>query len=113
VHRPVDWFKPSTFRIAEIETATVLIINPKQARQAPAGLAVSNLGEEQGVLTAWADKLGAEDGISTYFSAPTAKILTIDDRARFKASLERVVARYSWDNAFVVENNLQGGKGRQ
>jgi hypothetical protein len=50
VRRPIDWSRPSTFRIAEIETATVLLINPTQARQAPAGLGVSNLAEEQGVL---------------------------------------------------------------
>jgi hypothetical protein len=107
VHRPIDWARPSTFRIAEIENATVLLINPEQVRQAPAGVVVSNLGEEQGVLTAWADKLGADDGVSIVFSAPTAKILTINDRARLEASLHGVIAEYFWDDTFMTQNGLQ------
>jgi hypothetical protein len=113
VHRPIDWLRPSTFRVDEIRSATVLLINPEQARQAPAGFVVSNLNEERGVLTAWADKLNAEDGVSNFFSAPTAKILTINDRAKFEASLDRVLARYSWDHTFAVENSLQSGKGQK
>jgi hypothetical protein len=107
VHRPIDWVRPSTFRIAEIETSTVLLINPEQASGAPPGIAVSNLGEEQGILTAWADKLSADDGVSVFFSAPTAKILNIDDRAKFQLSLERALTKYSWDKTFVAENGLQ------
>jgi hypothetical protein len=107
VHRPVDWVRPSTFRVDEIKNATVFLINPEQARQAPGGFVISNFRDEQGVLTAWADRLNADDGVSIFFSAPTAKILMIIDHAKLEASLERVLARYSWDNTFAAANGIR------
>lgn len=106
MHRPIDWVRPSTFRIAEIAAAEVLLINPKQAWQAPAGSVVHSLYEEQGVLTAWADKLGASDGVATFFSAPSTKILNIVEPVKFRESLDRLTARYSWDPTFVEANHL-------
>lgn len=106
VHRPTDWVRPSTFRADEIKNATVLLINPEQTREAPTGRSISNLSEERGALTAWADNLNRDDGVSVFFSAPTAKILIIHDHAKLEASLTQVLARYSWDNVFITENGI-------
>jgi hypothetical protein len=106
LQRPIDWQRSSTIRIAEIGAADMLLINPPQARPAPAGEKVNNLSEEQGVLTAWADKLDVSDGVSVFFSAPSAKILTVTDRVKFRESLSRLVARYDWDSTFTEANDL-------
>jgi hypothetical protein len=106
LHRPIDWTRSSTFRIAEIGAADMLLINPLQARPAPAGQRVNNLSEEQGVLTAWADKLDVSDGVSIFFSSPSAKILTITDSAKFRENLARLVARYAWNPTFAEANHL-------
>jgi hypothetical protein len=112
LHRPVDWVRPATLRVAEIIGANTLIINPGQATWAPPGSVVHNLAEEQGVLTAWADKLDASDGVAVFFSAPSTKILNIVDRVKFADSLNRLVARYGWDPTFAEANHLGQGTDR-
>jgi hypothetical protein len=112
LHRPIDWVRPSTFRLAEIGAADMLLINPQQARPAQAGQKVNGLWEEQAVLTAWADKLDASDGVSIAFSAPSTKILTITDRVTFLASLTRLVGRYAWNPTFAEANHLSGPAAR-
>jgi hypothetical protein len=84
----------------------MLLINPPQARPAPAGEKVNNLSEEQGVLTGWADKIDVSDGVSVFFSAPSAKNLTVTDRVKFRESLRRLVARYDWDSTFTKADDL-------
>jgi hypothetical protein len=106
LQRPVDWQRSSTIRIAEIGAADMLLINPPQGQPAPAGEKVNNLSEEQGVLTAWADKLDVSDGVSVFFSAPSAKMLTVTDRVKFRESLRQLVARYDWDSTFKEANDL-------
>jgi hypothetical protein len=106
LQRPVDWIRPTTFRVAEIAAADVLLINPKQAQLAPAGLVVRDFREEQGVVTAWADKLGISDGVSIFFSAPSTKILNVVEPLKFRESLDQLVASYAWDPTFVEANHL-------
>jgi hypothetical protein len=106
LHRPVDWARPSTFRIDEIAAADALLLTPQQAQQAPTGSAVANMSEEQGVFTAWADRLGPADGIAVSFSAATAKILTVVDPVKFRASLARLVALHEWNPTFRAANHL-------
>jgi hypothetical protein len=106
LQRPIDWQRSSTIRIAEIGAADMLLINPPQARPDTAGEKVNNLSEEQGVLTAWADRLDVSDGVSVFFSAPSAKILTIIDQVKFRESLRQLVARYDWDSTFTKANDL-------
>jgi hypothetical protein len=104
IHRPIDWARSSTFRIAEIGAADMLLINPLQAQFVDAEQKVNSLSEEQGVLTGWADKLNALDGVSIFFSSPSAKILTVTDAVKFRESLARLVARYAWDSRFTEAN---------
>jgi len=106
MHRPVDWIRPTTFRVAEIAAADILLINPYQARRISPGAVVHNFGEEQAAFTGWADKLGASDGVSIFFSGPTAKILSIVDPIKYRASLNQFIARYKWDPTFVEANRL-------
>jgi hypothetical protein len=106
LHRPVDWVRPTTVRISELATADMLLINPLQAQSDPAGQKVNYFQQEQGVFTAWADKLDVSDGVSVFFSAPSAKILTVTDRVKFRESLRRLVARYDWDSTFTKANDL-------
>jgi hypothetical protein len=106
LQRPIDWQRSSAIRVAEIGAADMLLINPRQARAFPAGQKVNNLSEEQGVFTAWANKLDIFDGVSVFFSAPSAKILMVTDRVTFRESLRQLVARYDWDSTFKEANDL-------
>jgi hypothetical protein len=106
LQRPIDWQRSSTFRIAEIGAADLVLINPRQALGILAGQKVNNLGEERGVFTAWADKLNASDGVSVLFSAPSTKILKVTDPVKFRDSLARLVARYAWNPTFASANHL-------
>jgi hypothetical protein len=106
LHRPIDWVRSSTFRIAEIGAADVLLINPQQAHPAREGQTVNGFSEEQGVLTAWADKLDTPNGVSIFFSAPSTKILTVTDHLKFRESLARLVGHYAWNPRFVEANHL-------
>jgi hypothetical protein len=106
LQRPIDWQRSSTFRIAEIGAANLVLINPRQALAIPAGQKVNNLGEERGVFTAWADKLDASDGVSIFFSAPSTKILKVTDPVKFRDSLARLVASYGWNPTFARANHL-------
>jgi hypothetical protein len=106
LHRPVDWMRPTTVRISELAAADMLLINPLQAQLAPAGQKVNYFWEERGVFTAWADKLDVSDGVSIFFSSPSAKILRITDSAKFREHLARLVARYAWDSTFAAANDL-------
>jgi hypothetical protein len=106
LRRPVDWVRPTTVRISELAAADMLLVNPQQAVQAPAGSTVSGVPEVRGVFTSWADKLDEADGVSIFFSAPLTKILTVTDRVKFRESLRLLVARYAWDSTFAEANDL-------
>jgi hypothetical protein len=67
---------------------------------------VRDFREEQGVVTAWADKLGISDGVSIFFSAPSTKILNVVEPLKFRESLDQLVASYAWDPTFVEANHL-------
>jgi hypothetical protein len=104
VLRPVDWLRSSTVRLNEVEEASVLIVNPQQAAQAPAGPVVKTLADEQGVYTVWADALTASDGVTVFYASPTVKILSVFDPARLRASLDALVSAHIWDPSFVAAN---------
>jgi hypothetical protein len=106
LRRPVDWTRPTTVRVSELAAADILLINPQQAVQAPAGPTVSGLSEVRGAFTSWADKLDESDGVSIFYSAPSTKILNIVEPLKFRESLEQLIARYSWDPTFVKANYL-------
>jgi len=108
LRRPVDWIRPSTFRIQEIASANMLLLNPRQAKRVAAGQVINDLGQEVGVFTAWADGLTVADGISVYLATPSAKILNVVDPARLRASLERLVENHSWNPVFASANHLPG-----
>jgi len=108
LRRPVDWIRPSTFRIREIASANILVLNPRQAKHVAAGQIVNDLDQEVGVFTAWADGLTVADGVSVYLATSSAKILNVVDPARLRASLDRLVANHSWDPVFALANHLPG-----
>jgi hypothetical protein len=105
LRRPIDWQRSATIRINEVETANALMVNPTQCPWAPTDGNATNLNEEQGIFTCWADGLTAADGISVFFEAPTVKLLSVVDAAKFRASLLAMVAVHGWDSKFVVANN--------
>lgn len=106
VGRPVDWVRPMAFRISDIANADYLIVDPQQERQAPSGPDLQNFWQQQGAFTVWVDRLGADDGTTTYFASPTARIVKVTDQAKFRASLARFVADHRWDSVFMSENRM-------
>jgi hypothetical protein len=103
VTRPVDWVRPSTFRLKEILAADYILITPSQGSRPP-GDAIEGLGPEQGALTYWADQLSEADGVSVFLATNSSKILRIEDRQALRRSLDRMVASHHWDAVFAEAN---------
>lgn len=107
VDRPVDWVRPTEFRLNEIRAAKYLIVNPKQAKQAPVGPALHNFWQEQGAFTAWVDKLSIDDGTLPYLTSPTVRIVKVKNPIKLRASLAHFVAHHRWDRDFMLQNHLE------
>ena len=65
---------------------------------------MKSLVEEQGMLTCWANGLTLADGVQVFFTAPSVRIFSVVDHAKFRASLAALVAGHSWDTNFVTAN---------
>jgi hypothetical protein len=105
LRRPIDWQRSATIRVNEVEAADALMVNPKECPWAPKDGNVASLNEEQGVFTCWADGLTAMDGIAVFFAAPTVRLLSVVNPAKFRASLSAMVAAHTWDSTFVLANS--------
>jgi hypothetical protein len=105
LRRPIDWQRSATIRLNEVGIANALMVAPPQCvALAPEGRYVANRLQEQGVFTCWADGLTGADGVAVYLATPTVKILSVVDPAKFRESLERMVASYTWDPTFATAN---------
>jgi hypothetical protein len=103
VRRPVDWQRPSTFRVDEILTATYILFDPSAA-QATLPERVDDYATEQTVFDTWAKNLTAADGVERISSEPDSVLLRITDRAALRHSLEALIASHRWRELFLAEN---------
>lgn len=103
VRRPVDWQRPTAIRIEEIISSDYIIANPEVVR-ATAPEIIETFAEESVAFNAWALNLTHEDGVERITSEPDVLLLRIADRAKLRASLERLVVAHRWRDVFVDAN---------
>ena len=113
--RPVDWQRPTTFRIEEILASDLLLFKPRPSPLASTPLRtlqdeiwtfpLRSLQEEIWTFQWWATGLTPQDGVETLMDFPSARLLRITDRAKLRQSLERMIADHAWRPAFYRANS--------
>ena len=103
IRRPVDWQRPSTYRVEEILEADYLLYDPRQAEITEPGPA-EDFTQEQGVFHSWVARLSDADGVTVESRAPGAVLLRVVARNKLRASLDRLVAARQWREVFVQAN---------
>jgi hypothetical protein len=103
--RPSDWVHPTAVRIAQMEAAKYIMLEPDVV---PPGVIpprnVSNIDDEIHVFTFWLNHLTPADGVATITDVPAVEILQVTDEARFDKSVKAMVANYNWNSTFKGEN---------
>jgi len=81
IRRPVDWQRPTTYRINEMLGAEYWLFEPvRDPRVAKATLATRSIEgffQERVLFQAWATQLTASDGVAVVSETPTARVLRI------------------------------------
>jgi hypothetical protein len=104
--RPLDWQRPTTFRIEEMVASDFLLFQPalSPAPATLAGTSPRSFQDEAAIFRSWATRLGREDGVETVIDSPSAKLLRVVDRISLKRSLLRMIATHRWGTTFTEAN---------
>jgi hypothetical protein len=111
IHRPVDWQRPTTYRLRDIIHANYLLNDPlARADDASAILSqrsISSQDDEQRIFRAWASSLGPEDGVETVYGDSTLMLFHIRDPAALSSSLDKLVRAHEWRSVFIEANPME------
>ncbi|MBL8645361.1 MAG: hypothetical protein JNK21_15620 [Rhodospirillaceae bacterium] len=104
---PIDWQRPSTFRIEDLTRAEFLVFEPVRdgARRAAilSQRTVPDFYTEAAVFTAWASALTPSQGVMM-LSDTSLRILKVTDRAALEDAFQDLVQRHDWPAAFMDSN---------
>ena len=101
-YRPIDWQRPTTYRIDEMLSSDFFLFRPRPSGPVPSsGL---SFPEERKLFQWWASQLGSQDGVEIRMDFPSARLLRIVDRSRLRQSLLRMVSAHSWRPTFNDAN---------
>ncbi len=107
VRRPVDWRRPSTFRIEEIISSDYLLFNPIWCHGLSGDSTPTNVKtfeDEEVVFCRWAAELNASGSTTDAGLEPESRLLKIIDRVKLRKSLEDLVSEHQWRDLFRDEN---------
>jgi hypothetical protein len=108
VKRPVDWVRPSTYRLAEIYEADYVLFEPLRNHDAkaaaPAGMSVQDFRQETELFNAWFTGALNHQGLAVVSQTPTLRLLRVTDTRKLEAALRDLQGRYTWRPAFVAAN---------
>jgi hypothetical protein len=108
IGRPVDWQRPSTYRLAEMLSADYWLFEPvhdqRVLKETLAKLSVEGLDQERELFQAWATKLTTSDGVELVSETSVARVLRITDPERLESALNALVAAHLWRNTFTTAN---------
>jgi hypothetical protein len=99
---PIDWLRPSTFRLDEILGATYILASAPPPPQQK--VAVVNFADETIVMSQWARSLRPSDGVAVVYDGSDARILKVVDPQKLAANLRQLIARHKWRPTFVAAN---------
>jgi hypothetical protein len=104
---PVDWVRPSTFRLNEIKAADYLLFEPVTTEGNRESLLRSNAPAdffaETQLMRAWFSTLGAHDGVAVV-SESRLRLLRVVDHQRLGRSLDQLRDAYDWRPVFREAN---------
>jgi hypothetical protein len=102
LYRPIDWQRPTTFRIDEMVSSDFFLFRPRLSGPVPSsGL---SFPDEMELFQWWASQLGSRDGVEIRMDFPSSRLLRIVDRSRLRQSLLRMVSAHSWRPTFNDAN---------
>ena len=106
---PVDWQRPSTYRIPEIIKADYVIFAPvtkRKQKQIQSVKQINSLEEEGRVFEAFLSTLTLEDGLKTKFENQFCRLSEITNRHRLKEAFDLFIKTKTWRSVFVEENKI-------
>ncbi len=106
VRRPIDWQRPSTFRVDEIVTSDYILFDPRepQATSGTMPTSVTDFSQEQAVFLDWANGLKTDDGVEIASAQANSTLLRVVDRTKLRDSLEKLVQSHQWRDLFLAGN---------
>lgn len=108
VKRPVDWVRPSTYRLAEIYQADYVLFKPLRNHDAkaaaPAGMSIQGLRQETELFDAWFTRALDHQGLAVVSETPTLRLLRVTDSRKLEAALLHLQSQYIWRPEFVAAN---------
>jgi hypothetical protein len=106
---PVDWQRPSTYRIPEILAVNYILFKPISSSQQEKAFnikKINSLGEEELIFEAFLSTLKTENGLLTMFENQFCRLSEITDKSRLKDAFTSFIKTKSWRPVFVEENEV-------
>ena len=107
IRRPIDWIRPSAYRMTEILGSDFILLDPVEDPALAGGLerrSIESFDEERLLFQAWATGVSGGDGVRLVSTLSSARLLRIEDRAKLEAALSRLEARHRWRKTFLDAN---------
>lgn len=107
VQRPIDWLRPSTFRIEEIIGSDYIVFNPSYCSRpelAAATNEVATFNDEEVAFCRWGSGLKLEDGIEELSSEPESRLLKVVNQDSLRRSIRTFAQAHRWRSVFIDEN---------
>ncbi len=104
---PIDWQRPTTYRIPEIMSSDYILFQPISGLYQEEILSLkktNSLGEEQLVFEAFLSSLNPENGLQTMFENKFCRLSKITDKHRLKVAFSSFIKSKSWRPVFIEEN---------
>jgi hypothetical protein len=109
VRLPIDWQRPTTYRISEIIEADYIIFQPliKSEQERILHLKkINSLSDEEQVFDAFLSSLSPENGLLTKFENQECRLSKITDKEKLKEVFDIFIKSKSWRPVFIKENEI-------
>jgi hypothetical protein len=107
--QPIDWQRPTTYRISEILEADYVIFKPLTNSERDVAFQmkeINSFSEEERVFEAFLSFLKPENGMVTKYENQDSRLSEITDKEKLKEAFDSFVKSKSWRPVFVKENEL-------
>jgi hypothetical protein len=110
---PIDWQRPSTYRISEIIEADYIIFKPLTDSEQDLVFQmkeINSLGDEGRIFDAFLSSLGPGNGLITKFENQECRLSKITNKEKLKEAFDIFVKSKSWRPVFIKENEIASAK---
>jgi hypothetical protein len=105
---PIDWQRPSTYRIPEILSSDYILFQPVSGSYQKEVLnlkKINSIREEQLVFEAFLSSLKTENGLQTMFENEFCRLSKITDKSSLREAFTLFVKSKSWRSTVFIEEN--------